>query len=363
MDVNVITQRLAVLRSALVQAGWVRLVATLGVLAFAVVVARLGWELPVTLGIERALYDVRVAVTAPRVEQDKRIVLVTFTEDTIQATGKRSPLDRVLLGKALVNIDKLKPRSIGVDILVDSPQPEDPMLMADLATLSTPTFFAFSTITDNGRQVMTYQEQHMRDLFARLARGPVKPASIRLDVDDDDVWRVWPTPAKLPPPLLINALTAAAGKSMGYENFSGAAVFRRPVDKERPVFLSLPVDLFADPATAAAFADQIAGRIVLIGADLPEADRFVTPVTRVTGETTPGVELHATLVAQALDGVKLAPIPGLYLWLAAGIVVLLAAITGGFDLPIRIVVPLGLVQVVGITAAPFLLENTHLIDT
>ena len=196
MDGNAITQRLGVLRSALVQAGWIRLVATLGVLGLAVVVARLGWELPVTVGFERALYDVRVAVTAPRVEQDKRIVIVTFTEDTIQATGKRSPLDRVLLGKALVNLDKLQPKSIGVDILIDSPQPEDAALMADLATLKTPTFFAFSTIVDNGQQVMTYQEAHMRDLFAKLANSAVKPASIRLDVDDDDAWRSWPTPAK-----------------------------------------------------------------------------------------------------------------------------------------------------------------------
>ena len=363
MDTNVITQRLKVLRSALVQAGWVRLVATLGVLVFAVVVGRLGWELPVTLGIERALYDVRTAVTAPRVDQDKRVVLVVFTEDTIQATGKRSPLDRVLLGKALVNLDKLQPRAIGVDILVDSPQPEDATLMADLATLKTPTFFAFSTIVDNGRQVMTYQEKHMRGLFDRLAGGPVRPASIRLDVDGDDSWRVWPTPAKAPPPLLVNAITGTNGKSLGFENFTGATVFRRPAFADRPVFASFPVDLFADPDAAEAFRSEIAGKIVLIGADLPEADRFVTPVTRITGDTTAGVELHATLVAQALDGVKLTPIPGLYLWLAAGLVVVLAAVTGGFDLPIRVVAPLGLAQVIGITAVPFLLQNTHQIDT
>ncbi len=363
MDADVIMQRLGALRRALVQAGWVRLVATLGVLVLAVVVARLGWQLPVTIGIERALYDVRTAITAPRVDQDKRIVLVVFSEDTIRVTGKRSPLDRVLLGKALANLDKLKPRAIGVDILVDSPQPEDAALMANLATIKTPTFFGFSTITDNGQQVMTYQEAHMRDLFARLKGGPVKPASIRFNTDGDDVWRLWPTPAKQPPPLLVNALTSAGGKSPGYENFSGAAVVRRPADKERPVFLSLPVDLFADPAMAVAFGSQIAGRIVLIGADLPEADRFVTPVTRVTGATMPGVELHATLVAQALDGVKLAPIPGLYLWLAAALVVVLAAIIGGFDLPIRIVVPLGLAQVAGIIVVPFLLQNTHQIDT
>ena len=201
MDRNAVTQRLAVLRSALAQAGWLRLVATLGVLVLAVVVARLSWQLPITPALERALYDVRVAVTAPRVDQDDRIVLVTFTEDTIRATGKRSPLDRQLLGRALTNLDALKPRAIGVDILIDSAQPGDEGFFADLAALQTPTFFAFSTITDNGEQVMTYQEEHLREFSARLATTAVKPASIRLDVDTDDAWRTWPVPARAPPPL------------------------------------------------------------------------------------------------------------------------------------------------------------------
>ena len=61
---------------------------------------------------------------------------------------------------------------------------------------------------------------------------------------------------------------------------TGAVVFRRPVDRERPVFAKFPVDLFGDPAVAEALRDQIVGKIVLIGADLPEADRFLTPLSR-----------------------------------------------------------------------------------
>lgn len=363
MDSNAITQRIAVLRSALVQAGWLRLVATLGVLVLAVIVARLSWQLPVTVGLERALYDVRTSVTAPRVDQDDRVVLVVFTEDTIKATGKRSPLDRLLLGRALVNLDKLKPRAIGVDILIDSAQPDDDKFFADLATLKTPTFFAFSTITDNGEQVMSYQEDHLRKLFDSLSAGMVRPASIRLDVDSDDAWRTWPSPAKGPPPLLVNAITAAGGTSLGFEKFTGATVFRKPLLADRPVFASFPVDLFGDPATAAALAPMIAGKIVLIGADLPESDRFFTPFTRMTGATTPGVELHATLVAQALDGAKPLPLPGWVLWVTAGVAVLLAAFTGGFDLPARLVVPMGILQVGAIAVVPFLLQGSHKIDT
>jgi hypothetical protein len=153
------------------------------VLTLAVVLGRLSWQLPVTVGLERALYDVRAGLTAPRVDQDDRVVLVVFTEDTIRNTGKRSPLDRALLGRALANLDRLNPKSIGVDILIDSAQADDESFLADIATLKTPTFFAFSTITDNGEQVMTYQEEYMRGLFSRLQGSSVRPASIRLDVD------------------------------------------------------------------------------------------------------------------------------------------------------------------------------------
>lgn len=363
MEGNIFTQRLAVLRSTLVQAGWLRLVATLGVLALALLVARFSWYVPFTVGLERALYDVRVSLTAPHVDQDDRIVLVVFTEDTIRNTGKRSPLDRVLLGKALANIDKLQPRAMGVDILIDSAQAEDEQFYASVKTLTTPTFFAFSTITDNGEQVMTYQEDYMRGIFARLGGGAVQPASIRLDVDGDDAWRTWPAPARGPPPLLVNAITAAGGSSKGFEKFTGAAAFRKPMYADRPVFASFPVDLFGDPALAAALAPAIKGKIVLIGADLPEADRFVIPFTRLSGKTVPGVELHAMLVAQALDGKKPLPMSGVILWVTALVAVLLAAFTGGFDLPARVVVPLGLAQLAAIVVVPFLLQASGTIDT
>ena len=359
MNSNAFTRRFAVLRSALVQAGWLRLAATLGVLALAVVVGRFSWQLPGALSVERGLYDVRASVTAPRVDQDDRIVLVVFTEETLAATGKRSPLDRALLGKALANLDALRPRAIGVDILIDQPQTDDASLETAMIAMRSPTFFAFSSAADNAEFIMPWQETHLRQLFARVAAGAVRPASIRLDVDSDNAWRSWPSPAKAPPALLANAITG----TKGFAQFTGATVFRKPRLADRPVFAALPIDLFADPASAAALAPAIAGKIVLIGADLPESDRFVTPLTRLSGATTPGVELHAVLVAQALDGAQPRPLPAAFLWFAAIAVVVLAAITGGIDLSARLVVPVVGAQVAAIAAVPFLLQGTHRIDT
>ena len=56
---------------------------------------------------ERALYDSRVIAMAPHVEQDPRIVMITYNDETLFNTGIRSPLDRTLLTTALANIDAM----------------------------------------------------------------------------------------------------------------------------------------------------------------------------------------------------------------------------------------------------------------
>lgn len=326
---------LANLKRAVGQAGPLRLLATGMVLALALLIGRYSWNLPFTLAAERGLYDVRVDLNAPRIDQDDRIVLVVFTEETLAATGKRSPLDRTMLARALTSIDRLGPRAIGVDILIDQPQPEDAVLTKALLGMKTPTYFGFSSNAENGEYVMPWQEAHMRRFFGNVASAPVRTANIRLDVDSDNVWRQWPNPAGLPPQLLVGAITGVKG----YERHQGSAIFRKPLLADRPVFASLPIDLFGDPEMAAALKDAIAGKIVLVGADLPEVDRFITPFTRISGATTPGVELHAVLIAQALDGTRLKLLAPAVLWGLALLAVSLGAFTGGFDLGARLLVP------------------------
>src|SRR3546814_12155718 len=78
----------------------------------AVLVARLGWQLPLVRDAERALYDARATAMAPHVGQDRRILLVTYNDETLFNTGIRSPLDRGILARALANIDALGAKAI-----------------------------------------------------------------------------------------------------------------------------------------------------------------------------------------------------------------------------------------------------------
>src|SRR3546814_6043535 len=110
-------------RQLLSQLGPARRIATLLFLLMAVLVARLGWQLPLVRDAERALYDARATAMAPHVGQDRRILLVTYNDETLFNTGIRSPLDRGILARALANIDAMGAKASGIDIVFDSPRP------------------------------------------------------------------------------------------------------------------------------------------------------------------------------------------------------------------------------------------------
>ena len=150
-----------------------RLLVTGLIIIWAILFARYSWEAPVSVGrdsagashwhfparpgeprqtipistdAERALFDYRQTTAQRRhkVAQDSRIVLIPYTQDTLRATQKRSPLDRAILARALANIDAMGARSIGIDILIDQPQPEDAQLLKTLQAMKTPVWLGYA---------------------------------------------------------------------------------------------------------------------------------------------------------------------------------------------------------------------------
>ncbi|WP_114950872.1 adenylate/guanylate cyclase domain-containing protein [Sphingosinicella terrae] len=304
-------------RSNFKQVGLVRLLGTLLFLLLGLYLARFAWDVPLASDAERALYDLRSVNTAPRTtEPDQRIVLVTYNDDTLAMLGKRSPLDRAMLADALRAIDGMNPQSIGIDILIDQAQDEDPQLVETMRAMRTPTFLAFASAAHNPEQILPWQEEFLTAFIAQGRPGPVRPASIRLASDGaDGVIRRWAAqPPGLPPPLVL----AMAGGARGFADHRGAIAFRYPAaggQDEVPVFTNLPIEFVAQFPDAV--RSQIEGRHVLIGGDIQDLDDFETPMTRFTGNWTKGIEVHASLLAQVLDGRRPAAIPGWMLWIAA----------------------------------------------
>src|SRR5688500_2481383 len=151
------------LRRGLRQVGPARLLATLLFLLLGLYLARFSWAVPLASDAERALYDLRFEAGAARVlEQDSRIVLVTYNDDTLAQLGKRSPLDRAMLARALRAIDGMNPRAIGIDILFDQAQPEDPELLATLRAMRTPVWLGFASAAYNPEHILPWQEEFLR---------------------------------------------------------------------------------------------------------------------------------------------------------------------------------------------------------
>lgn len=337
-----------------------RAVATALFLIAALLIARHSWDLRLlTPAAERALYDLRVVATVPRVEKDDRIVMVVYNDQTLIATRKRSPLDRATLARALRNLDAMGAKAIGIDILIDQEQDEDAELIEAFQSMRTPTYLAYASADTNAGNI-EYGQQQFLDGFQRAIAGPkVKPASIRLEVDNDNVMRSWPAQPASVPPLLANALTPVHPESRRY---TGSIRFLAPKLTDYPVYNKLPIDLFAGDAVVPQFAELIRGRYVLIGGDIFDFDKFETPLRGLTGATMIGLEVHANILSQLLDGAGYARIPGWVLWLSAMVAVIagaLSSLIGGawWRLSAALVV-----QGAAIITLPFML-HARMIDT
>src|SRR5688500_12850585 len=228
------------LRRALRQIGWARLAGTAVFLVIALLIARYSWHVPLASDAERALYDIRFAQAANRVAQDERIVLITYDDQTLQALQKRSPLDRRVLAEALATLDGMQPKAIGIDILFDQPQAEDPQLLATLKGMKTPTLVAYADPAENEDQIGYEQHEFLRGFIGQARTRTVRPASIKMEPDvEDGVIRRWPERKGSLPPQLSNAMTAVHPE---FGLYSGSIDFTLPADPERPVFASFAID-------------------------------------------------------------------------------------------------------------------------
>ncbi len=342
------------------QVGPGRLTATGTLLILAVYVALCSWTILFVQDVEGVLFDFRAALAAPAVEQDPRIALVVYDDDTLIQTGRRSPVDRAILAKALTRLDAMGAKSIGIDILIDQAQPEDPQLVKAFQGMKTPTFLAYASSATNADKITYSQQQFLDGFLKQLAPGNVHPTSIRLEAENDDVLRRWPPRPKGLPPTMANALATPA---LAFQDYQGSVRFRRAADSERGVFATIPIqnfandDLFAVPEAAEMFAAQVRGRYVIIGGHIQDVDLFRTPLGRLDGKQMWGMDAFGHMLAQQLDGAAQPPVPNPELWLAALLVVAAAVLTALWDVSIFWLIPVFAVQMGAMGLLPFWLQQ------
>lgn len=353
------------LTSLLRQIGWGRVAISIAGMLLAVIIAKGSWSAPLLVDAEHALFDARAITTAPRVEQDKRIVMVPYTDQTLINTGKRSPLDRTTLAKALKRLDQLGAKAIGIDILIDQAQPDDALLIEAFQSMKTPTFLAHASTATASDKILYEQQVFLENFQKEIAKGSaVHPTSIVIQTDSDNVFRRWAEIIPGSPPRIPNAMNPDA---KAFSNYTGSLTFRRPAKQDEPLFAAIPIDTFAEdalfesPDAVAMFKQQIEGRYVLIGGNIQDIDIFETPLSRGVGEGEAkqvwGVELFAHMLAQMMDGRLLKAIPDSLLWLAAILVVCAGGLTAAFNRRPVIAGTLLVAQLAAIGGVPFLLAS------
>ncbi len=362
-DKNRVSRLTGTVSNTLRKIGALRIVLTAVLLVVAVFLARFSWQIPLIIQAERAFYDLQIATMAPRRDQDDRIVQIVYNDETLAATGKRSPLDRAILAKAIKRIDSFKPKAIGIDILIDQAQPEDPEIVAAFQTVKTPTFIAYAPSEIAEDKILPWQQEFIENFQKSLAPGNVKLGNIILEPDDDNVLRTWP---KVRPGVPERLFVAMLDKKDGpFKNYEGAIQYVSPAFVERPVFGSIPIDtiaedaLFESPEATELFRQQIAGKYVLIGGHIQDIDLFETALA---GKEIWGVEIFAHMLAQQLDGRVPSPVPNWVIWVSAIVAVVAAAITATLNVSAIIVALLIIVQIGAMIAMPFYLQTVQ-IDT
>ena len=252
--------------------------------------------LPILRAGENWIGDFRFGALSPPEPQNKDVVVVAITEETLATLPYRSPMDRGFLARLLGTLEAAKPRAIGIDILFDQPtEPaKDEALREKLRTLSVPVVVAMAGTEDS----LTEPQQ----AFLKRFTDGVATGLVNLSKDRADGVVRWIFPGAAVggewKPSMVGVLAKFLGLpapegdvALAYRGGPGGKATAFPVYPAHTVAL-LPKDWFA-------------GKVVLIGSDLPLVDRHRTPFVAALGSREgelPGVVTFAHAIAQLMDG-------------------------------------------------------------
>lgn len=291
------------------------------------VLVGMGW-VPLLNQGETWFADVRATMMADAGTTDDEagalnddIVIIAIRETSLARLPYASPIDRGLLAEAVEVLGRKGARAIGLDIIIDRPtEPDkDRRLRQALLDFPGPAVVAYA---DAEGGLDEAGAAYLRAFSNGIGRG--WPNVLR-DAEDGTVR--WLTTRLDVPGEVRDGLVAAIARALGYpvpegrprlDYQAGSAPGKSP-------FRILPIEQVANLPDA-----WLAGRIVLIGADMRDVDRLRVPKAVLVGATEgmiPGVVVHAHMLAQIIEG-RIVPELGL----AGHVLVALFAVGSGVGL-------------------------------
>lgn len=251
----------------------------------------------------------------PPSQPDPRLLVVGITEADIQ-TIQQWPLSDQLVAQMLEELQQLKPRSIGLDLYRDVPQPpgteelrtqlsaDNVIAIESYGTVPAPPNMPPEQIGFNDLIIDPDGLVRRNIMFTTVDDEEYYSFSLRLSLQylesERASWQVLPDALQIGSARFA-ALTPNAGGYQAIDNLGYQILFRHrhPEHIARQVTLTQVLEGNIDP-------DWVRDKIVLIGSTAASTkDIFFTPYTGLNANeaVTSGVLLHAQMTSQILGAV------------------------------------------------------------
>jgi adenylate cyclase len=260
---------------------------------------------PFLLRLEHSTSDLRIRTLAPRLDAPHpSVAMVTITDETFPALGvqRTQPMNRAMLAEVLRRLDGVGACAIGIDIFFATPTDNDARFLAQLRAMRTPVVLGVA----DSRISMTPDRRAFQARFLREAALPAAYINLRMEPEDDTA-RMFPKAADdgIYKESFALRLARYLRPDAPLPEGRRIAWLRKPLAAD--TFLTvpahtLPVDVREQPPSCGSSGAGLAGRVILLGADLPNLDRHRTPFSPQLAEPHSGLFIHAQMTADIVDG-------------------------------------------------------------
>ena len=259
--------------------------------------------------LNRHIGDLATALGSPRAKAQRTdIAIVQITEETLIDHESRSPIDRRLLAELVRAVDLAEPALIALNLVFDRRTASDGELIKALREARSPVVLAALDGRELRRPEGLAIQSEILSAIGR-PRGHVILATKRRDITDiESIVRAIAPPMSTDLPAFVDQIAAVAG--VAHRPANGTISWLRQPDPQTFVFATLQVPRVKPsevrPALDGVFLpswrEQLKGRVVLLGAELQDTVKAVTPLSYVDGARMSGTQVQAQALAQRFGG-------------------------------------------------------------
>ena len=250
--------------------------------------------------------DWRTALFSTRnASQHNAVALVLITEETLDDYPVRIPMDRGMIAKVIRSIASAHPAAIGIDFVFA--RPTTPAADAELLSAIRDADVPIVLGAADERMGLTEKQLRYHRQFLAAANRATGHIFFERKTDifgiSDHVIREMAEPIGSSGDKRSFAEVLAQIKRKDAKPHTTKIAWLLPPRDGSETFYEVEAnDLLGSPEDAEPVLAGLKDKIVLIGSDLVDIDRHLTPLSVVDESRMPGVKIHAQIVAQLIDG-------------------------------------------------------------